>query len=55
MRAFYLVFQTAGISRRLEVHDPCELIRDDDPRDGGQLRAKRAEARLCRVRVAPPL
>jgi hypothetical protein len=33
----------------------CELIRDDDPRDGGQLRAKRAEARLCRVRVAPPL
>ena len=22
MRAFYLVFQTAGISRRLEVHDP---------------------------------
>jgi hypothetical protein len=33
----------------------CELIRDDDPRDGGQPREERAEERLCRVRVTPPL
>jgi|GEM_PF-1832679 len=62
MRVVHTVVQVSVLPvldarEHLPLRSPiaCELIRDDDPRDGGQPCEERAEERLCRVRVAPLL